>query len=319
MLIFAKDEATIRHVKDKLGVPYKMTDLGEARWILGMEILRNRAQRTITLSQRQYIENILELHSMADCRPVSTPTDPNQKLIKVDVPEVDEKVYQSALGSLMYVMLGTRPDLAFSVGALSKHTACPGKDHWTALMQVYKYLRGMTNCALVFDGSASCPDGGALVGYVDADWASDVNDCRSVTGDTFLLSNAAISWQSKKQASVAQSSTEVEYVALAAATKEALWLRTFLSELFNTTYDAPGGSGTLLLIDNQSAMALAKNSTFHDRTKHIAVRHHFIHDEIEEGRIRAEYIPTGEQVADVLTKPLASVKHELFCSGLGLA
>lgn len=319
MLIFAKDLAIARIVKDELGVPYEMKDLGPAHWILDMEIIRDRTRRTITLSQRQYVEDILKSHDMANCRPISTPMAANIKLVKVDIPEVDEKVYQSALGSLMYVMLGTHPDLAFAVGALSKHAACPGKEHWTALMRVYRYLRGTTDRALVFDGSGSCPEGGALVGYTDADWASDVNDRRSVSGYVFLLSNAAISWQSKKQTSVAQSSTEAEYVALASATKEALWLRTFLSEIYGTTFDASGDSGTLLLIDNQSAMSLAKNSTFHDRTKHITVCHHFIRDEIEEQRIRVEYVPTGDQVADVLTKALAREKHERFSAAMGLA
>ena len=242
----------------------------------------------------------------------------NKKLLKLDAPEVDEKAYQSALGSLMYVMLGTRPDLAFPVGALSKHAACPGEEHWTALMRVYKYLRGMPDRSLVFDGSTSCPENGDLIGFSDADWAGDINDRRSISGYTFLLSNAAISWQSKKQTSVAQSSTEAEYIALASATKEALWIRTFLMEMFGSTFDVPGGPGSLILVDNQSAMALAKNSTFHDRTKHIAVRHHFIRDEIEERRIRVEYVPTGDQVADVLTKALAREKHSRFSEDMGV-
>ncbi|CDO75139.1 hypothetical protein BN946_scf184772.g6 [Trametes cinnabarina] len=317
MLIFAKDRAAVDHIKLELGVPYEMSDLGEARWILGMEIIHDRARKTITLSQHQYVENILKTHGMANCRPVSTPMAPNQKLLKLNVPEVDERAYQSALGSLMYAMLGTRPDLAFAVGMLSKHAASPGKDHWTALMRVYKYLRGTSDHALVFDGSALCSEGGNLVGYSNADWAGDVNDRRSVTGFIFKLGDAAISWQSKKQDCVALSTTEAEYIALAAASKEALWLRTFLSELYGMTFDAPGSPGTLILVDNQSAMSLAKNSTFHDRTKHIAIRHHFIRDEIEKQAIHVEYIPTGDQVADILTKALARELHERFARGMG--
>ena len=318
MLIFTKDNATAEHVKSELGVSYEMTDLGPAHWILGMEITRDRARRTISLSQRQYIQDILEKFGQANARPISTPMAANSKLPKLDAPDFDEKLYQSALGCLMYLMLGTRPDLAFSVGALSKHASCPGKEHWTALMRVYKYLRGDPDRSLVFDGSTSCPEGGNLIGFSDADWAGDVNDRRSISGYTFLLSNAAVSWQSKKQTSVAQSSTEAEYIALASATKEALWVRTFLSEMYGSTFDAPGGPGTLILVDNQSAMALAKNSTFHDRTKHIAVRHHFIRDEIEERRIRVEYVPTGDQVADVLMKALAREKHSRFTEDMGV-
>ena len=169
MLIFGKGKDVIKRVKHELGVPYEMTDLGEAHWILGMEVLNDQARRTITLSQRRFIEDILETQGMSNCRPVSTPMAANQKLPKLDAPEVDEKAYQSALGSLMYVMLGTRPDIAFAVGALSKHAACPGKEHWNALMRVYKYLRGTTDRPLVYDGSPSCPNGSALLGYTDAD------------------------------------------------------------------------------------------------------------------------------------------------------
>lgn len=146
-----------------------------------------------------------------------------------------------------------------------------------------------------------------------------------MSGYTFLLANATVSWQSKKQTSVALSSTEAKYIAMGAAAKEALWIRTFLSEIFGTTFDAPddlnpcaNSTGTLHLVDNQSAMALAKNTEFHDWTKHITVRHHFIRDKIEEGRIRVAYVPTGDQVANVLTKALAREKHDRFCAGLGL-
>lgn len=276
MLIFTKTDALAAIVKKELGIPYKMKDLGHAHWILGMQIERDRACRTITLSQRQYAKDILKKHRMSDCCPVSTPMATNEKLIKVDEPEVNVKVYQSTLGSLMYIMLGTRPNLAFAVGALSKHAACLSKDHWNTLMRVYRYLRHMSRSTLVYDGSSSCSDQGALVGFTNADWAGDVNGRRSVSGHIFLLSNAAVSWQLKKQTSISQSSTEAEYAALASAAEEALWIRMFLSQIYGMTIDAPGSSGTLLLVGNQSAMAPAKNSTFHNCTKHIAVCHHFV-------------------------------------------
>ncbi len=185
-------------------------------------------------------------------------------------------------------------------------------------MRVYRYLCGTPDHALVFDGSDSCPNGGALVGYTNMDWASDINNRRSVSRYVFLLANAAISWKSTKQTSIAQSSTETEYIAQASAAKEALWIGTFLSKIYGSTYDTPGNVGSLLLAGNQSAMALARNATFHDWTKHIAVRHHFIRDEIEEQRIRVEYVPTGDQVANVLTKTLVLEKHKRFCVGMGL-
>ncbi|OBZ79951.1 Retrovirus-related Pol polyprotein from transposon TNT 1-94 [Grifola frondosa] len=310
MLIFCNSLPAVEALKADLGSHYDMTDLGEARRILNIKIIRDRARRTIELTQRQYVESILTHQGMADCRPVSTPMAQNLKLLKLSDAEIDATPYQSALGSLMYAMLGTRPDLAFAVGALSKHAAHPGEEHWTALMHVYKYLRATTDLRLVYDGNAK---GEFPLCYVDANWASDVNDRRSVTGYVYIMSGAAISWSSKKQPSTALSSTEAEYMAMAGATKEALWLRTFLDEIQQLP-----AAATLLLVDNQSAMALAKNAAFHDRTKHIAVRHHFIRDELEEGHIRAEYVPTGDQVADVLTKALAREKHVRFTEGMGL-
>jgi hypothetical protein len=275
-----------------------------------MEIIRDRDKRTIELSQKCYIESILERFEMDSSRPVVTPMDPNVKLIKVQEAEVDIRTYQSALGALMYAMLATRPDLAYSVGALSKHASAPGETHWTALKRVYRYLRGTVNTRLTYRGGSETHP----LAYVDADWASDTNDRRSITGYVFLMSSGAVSWSSKKQTSVALSSTEAEYMAAAAATKEAIWLKTFISELnFSETHPIT------LHIDNQSAILLAKNSMFHERTKHIAIRYHFIREKLEEGEISVEYVPTNEQVADVLTKPLAREKHGRFVEGMGLS
>jgi hypothetical protein len=211
----------------------------------------------------------------------------------------------------MYAMLATRPDLAYSVGVLSKHAATPGEVHWTALKRVYRYLRGTVNIRLKYQGES---DTHLQAYYVDADWASDVNDRRSTTGYVFLISGGAVSWSSKKQTSVALSSTKVEYMAAAAATKEAIWLKTFLSEL-NLLKTHP----ITLQINNQSAILLAKNSMFHERTKHIAIRYHFIREKLEEGEICVEYVPTNEQVADVLTKPLVRKKHGRFVEGMGVS
>lgn len=322
MLIAGNDRATIDAFKTTLSERFEMTDLGNARWMLGMEIRRDRARRILSISQEQYIEKILERHGMANCRPVSTPMEPNLKLEKLPVATIDPKPYQSALGSLMYGMLGTRPDIAFAVGTLSKHSATPGPEHWDALMRVFRYLRGTSTLRLTYKPNSEHSNGTAPLGYSDADWAGDVNDRRSTTGHAFFLHGSAVSWQSKKQQSIAQSSTEAEYVALASAAKEALWLRALLDDLGTPSLSPPPGlddtTTPLLLVDNQSAMALAKNSTFHDRTKHIAVRHHFIRDEIERGTLDVEYVPTDDQVADVLTKALAREKHVRFTTALGL-
>ncbi|GBE88168.1 Retrovirus-related Pol polyprotein from transposon TNT 1-94 [Sparassis crispa] len=312
MLILSDNLTAVTTLKEDLKSRFEMTDLGEARWLLSMEITRDRPRRVLELSQHQYVEKCLAQHGMADCCPVSTPMAQNQKLVKLSEAEIDPKPYQSALGSLMYAMIGTRPDLAFTVGALSQHAATPGKEHWIALMRVYRYLHGTADKKLVYCGTTKEKE--PLLGYVDADWAANVNDHRSVTGFVFLISEGAVSWSSKRQHSTAQSSTEAEYMAGAHGTKEAVWLRAFLSEI-GQVQKGP----TPLLIDNQSAIALSKNAAFHERTKHIAVRYHFIREKYDSGEIEPEYVPTGNQVADVLTKGLPREKHEKFSAGMGLA
>ena len=247
---------------------------------------------------------------MENGRAVKTPMEPNLKLVRLEAPEIDAKLYQSGLGALMYAMLATRPDLAFAVGALSKHAATPGEAHWMALKRVYRYLCGTTDTCLIYSG-ATKPN---ILGYVDADWAGDINDCRSISGYVFVISGGAVSWSSKKQPSVALSSMEAEYMAAAAATKEAVWLHSLTQELSPSSFQEP----TTLLIDNQSAMALVKNAVFHDRTKHIAICHHFIQEKIDNEEITLQYVPTNEQVADVLTKPLMREKHNHFIEGMGM-
>lgn len=241
--------------------------------------------------------------------------DPNSKLTKLSEaePDINVKLYQSMLGSLMYAMIGGHPDLAFSVGTLSKHSTTPGTQHLQAIKRVYRYLRGMLDLRLAY---RSTPPGArdsistALTGYVNADWASNTIDRRSTSGYIFVLSGSAISWSSKCQSFTAFSSTEAKYMATSNTTKEAIWLRAFLSEL--------GCLPVPLLIDNQSAIALIKNPEHHERTKHIDVRYHFIRDSYDNAVIDPEYIPTRDQVADTLIKALAREKHQRFLDGLGL-
>ena len=234
-----------------------------------MHVVRDCAAGWISISQEKYSNDVLERLGKATCRPTVTPALVGEHLVKVSVPEVDVKSYQSAVGALMYSMLGTRPDLAFTVGSLGRHSAKPGVEHQHALERTLRYLRSTSDHGLVFQ--CGMPRGTELLGYVDADWASDVNDRKSTSGFVFMLGVAAISWGSKKQTSVALSSTEAEYIAAAHAAKEAIWLRRLLTELgenleFSTT----------LFVDNQSAIAITRNPEFHDRMKHIEVWYHFL-------------------------------------------
>ena len=311
MMILSNKLNLVNETKRDLASRFEMTDLGEIHWILNMEVTRDRKNRIIRLSQSQYIESILERHGMADCRPVSTPMEANLKLEKLVAAEVDVHDYQSTTGSAMYGMIGTRPDLAHSVGALSRHTATPGQQHQTALKRVYRYLRGTSEYGITYDGKLSDPDPQV---YCDADWANDPNDRKSISGYVVTMCGGAVSWSSKKQSVTALSSTEAEYIAAARAAQEASWLQSFLTEI-----GCPPTKPIPFHVDNQSAIKLIKNPVTHDRTKHIDVKYHYVRDAQDNNVIDVKYCPTGNQTADILTKALSREKHKRFAECMGLS
>ena len=208
-------------------------------------------------------------------------------------------------------MLATRPDLAYAVAALGQHAANPGPDHQHTLECIFRYLHATANHQLVLGRStASVP---TLLGYADSNWASNVNDRKSTSGYVFTLGGGAISWSSKKQPTVALSSTKAEYIAGAHAAKEAIWLRLLLSELRQDM-----SSPTTLHVNNQSAMAIVRNPEFHERTKHIDVHYHYIRQVIDDGTMRLAYTLTQEQVVDILTKGLPPASHIKFTGAMGV-
>jgi hypothetical protein len=213
-------------------------------------------------------------------------------------------------------MLGTRPDLAFAVGSLSRFNSNPGSVHWSHLKRVLRYLTGSINHKLTYGGQAvgrSKQSASSVYGYCDADWATSIDDRRSITGWVFLAAGGAVSWQSQKQKSVALSTVEAEYMAECQAAKEAIWLRTLLSEL-GVGDTAP----MVILTDSQGAMALAKNPEHHQRSKHIDIRYHFLRDQVAQGTIELVYVPTTDMAADQLTKPLSRELHQRCTRLMGM-
>jgi hypothetical protein len=172
-----------------------------------------------------------------------------------------------------------------------------------------RYLKGTMDYGLSYDGDHDV----TLSGYTDADWAGSVADRKNTSGCCFSLGSAIISWQSRKQSSIFLSTTEAEYIAACSASCEAIWLRKLLTGLFDLEMRA-----TVILCDNQSCIKMTENPVFHDRSKHIEIRYHFIHDMVQRGALKLQYISTDEQVADVLTKPLSHVKFEHFRDKLGI-
>ena len=312
LVLAAPTQTLVDWMRAKLSEEFDMTDLGELRTFLGLEIERDRQQRTLFLSQKNYIAKILADHGMIDCNPSSTPADPHVRLEKSAdsfVPtEAERRRYQSAVGSLMYAMLGTRPDLAYGVSRVSQYNTAPNQTHWTAVKRIFRYLAGTRNRGLLYrrDGNGS--------GFTDADWGSG-EDRRSIGGYAFVLNGAAICWNSKKQATVALSSTEAEYMALTQAVKESLWLQGILLDIGARKHH---GEVENINVDNQGAIALARNPEFHARTKHISIQYHFIREHIKNGEIELTYCHTSEMTADIFTKALPEPSFARHCRGLGL-
>ena len=169
----------------------------------------------------------------------------------------------------------------------------------------------MSDWKLVFQ--QGLPNGNVLKGFVDADWGSNVNDCKSTSGFTFLLAGGTISWGSKKQSAIALSSMEAEYITTAHAAKEVVWLRQLLLKL-KQRIEKP----TILCMDNQSAITITCNPEFHNHSKHIEIRHHFLRQKLDEEELDLEFVPTGDQVADVLMKGLVQEKHDRFAEAMGV-
>ena len=307
MLIASKDSKEIKRIKDSLKREFEMKDLGAASRILGMDIIRDRKKGTLKLSQGKYLQKVLETFNMAESKAVVTPIGPQFKLKSLTQKEEHEEArfmnvipYASAVGSLMYAMVGSRPDLCFAVGLISRYMSKPGRIHWEAVKWVMRYLKGALDSDLLFTKGEDFK----VRGFCDADYATDLDRRRSVTGYVFQVGGNTISWRSGLQHIVALSTTESEYMALAEAFKEALWLKGFVSELGFKQDDVR------VFSDSQSAIHLAKNGGFHERTKHIDTRLHFMRDVIEAGDVTVHKIHTSINPADFLTKCVPGQKFE---------
>src|SRR5665213_2460535 len=305
LLILSDTMETMSKVKLALSNEFEMTDCGELHHFLGIRVTRDRANQRLSLDQSQLANQILKRFGILECKPVTTPLESSIQLKSAEISQspVDQTLFRQMIGSLMYLMIGMRPDIAAAVSIISQFASNPMTLYHQATKRILRYLKGMINLKLNFGeklNSGEESQSPTLIGYSDANWGNDVSTRRSTTGYIFFLSGGAISWSSKRQATVALSSTEAEYMALTQATKEAIWLRSLLAEL-NYTQERP----TTLFEDNQSAIALARNPVHHARSKHIDIQHHFVREKIESKEIEISYMATDEMITDALTKPLA--------------
>ncbi|KAH9723672.1 hypothetical protein KPL70_007193 [Citrus sinensis] len=314
MLIASKSMEHINFLKQQLKGEFEMKDLGPAKKILGMQLIRDWKSGTFFLTQEEYIRKVLDKFDMTTAKPVQTPLPAHFRLSEQQCPTADTdksemiKIpYASAVGCLMYAMVLTRPDIAHAVSVVSRYMSNPGKEHWKAVKWILRYLRGTSGHGLIYGGQRR--DNSLIVGYVDADYAGDLDRRRSLTGYLFTFNNCTINWKSQLQSVVALSTTEAEYTAAAEAIKEAIWLKGMLKEL------GVNQRSVVVHCDSQSAICLSKNQTHHERTKHIDIKVHFIRLEVSKATVMLQKIHTDDNVADMLTKAVPGAKFK-FCLDL---
>ena len=286
----------------KLKDRFDISDLGECKYMLGMHIVRDRATRIIKLDQELYITKALEKFGLDLSRSDRTPAIKDDELLPQsdsDKEAANLKLYQEKVGTLLYAAISTRPDISFAVNRLTQKMTAPTNRDMKACDRVFRYLAGTKAMGLWFGRRKPQPTA-QVETYADSDWGSDKADRKSVSGWIALLNGDPVSWASKKQKVIAQSTCEAELYSEAAAINESKWLCGLLNELGLKT-EIP-----LVYGDNQSAQALSKNGVKSERTKHIDIKYAFIHDEVANDRVRLKWIPTTQQLADMFTKALPS-------------
>lgn len=309
IIVTASSNSLICSIKDLLKSRFKMTDLGLIKWFLGIEF--DQSEDGISMCQSRYLKGVLDRFHMKDCKPRTTPSE--LKLDDYDRPAEnsagDVTKYREIVGSLIYAMMCSRPDLAFIVTKLSQNLANPSQGDWITTKHVLRYIQGSLDKKLMYTKSQH---GLKIVGFSDSDWASSV-DRRSTTGYYFSLNQHGppISWKSKKQHTIALSSCEAEYMALTAATQEAIFLKMLSKDFGLVTTEPIQING-----DNQGSLQLAKNPVINDRSKHIDIKHHYIREKCNDGTIDLTYVPTNENIADVMTKAVSKGKLNFFDSSL---
>ncbi|KAI0992483.1 hypothetical protein K3495_g15702, partial [Podosphaera aphanis] len=298
-LLLGKSKEVISKMKAKLAQKFQLEDLGPAHYFLGVRITRDRVKRCLWLTQDAYCRQILERFGMDNCRPSETPMAPGYEVFLVpntgqaSVTEIKE--YQSKIGSLLYLAVHTRPDISYSVSVFSRYLTNPSLNHIKGVDRILRYIKGTINLGIMYDGTASDT---SLYCHSDSDWGGNKASRRSTGGSVFFLAGGVISASSKGQTSVALSSTEAEYYALTASIKELLWIQQLMRQMGYLGADV---LSTRVYGDNQGCLALSENPELHQRTKHIDIKHHFIRDHIDSGRVCPRYIPTNLMAADGLT------------------
>jgi len=304
-----EDDEAIRQFGSLIGDYFEVKDLGEISYYLGIQIERDTSGNFL-LNQSTKIAAILDKFNMNDTKGVSTPMESAYMKAEGEYDLLpDNELYRQAVGALLYVATTTRPDITAAIGILCRRVSNPRQRDWNAVKRLMRYLKQTISLKL----KLSADNNLELVGYVDADWGGDVSDRKSTSGYLYMIGQSPISWSSKKQVSVAISSTEAEYMSASYASQEAVWLHQLLDDL-GVAVPRP----TLIYEDNQGCIKLTATQKINARTKHIDIRHHHLRDLVNQDVINFVYCQTSNMIADALTKPLPRPKFEELRSAMGL-
>ena len=295
LLLFGTNVIGINKVKEYLSSIFKMKDLGEVDTFLGIKVRKHSGG--YSLNQAHYIENILNKFNHLGFKEINTPFDSCVKLCENNGRAVAQLEYASAIGSLMYAMRCTRPDIAFAVSKMSRYTSNPNVEHWKCVTRIFGYLKKYKNLGLVFNDYPA-----VLEGYTDASWVQSVGDNQSVSGWLFTMGGCAVSWSSKKQTCISHSTMESEFIALAACGKEAEWIRNLLLDIKLWPSPMPPIS---INCDSQNTMSNAYKRTYNGQSRHISLRHGYVKQLLENGTLTIVYVRSCKNLADPFTKPLS--------------
>ncbi|CAI7866811.1 unnamed protein product [Closterium sp. NIES-53] len=313
-LVFATaDTSRLAHVKSELQKRHTCTDLGELRSYLGLQITRDRARRTITLTQSHMVQQVLQRFDLMYSSPQTTPLSTRHSLSALPSDESVEPSgpYPELVGCLMYLMTCTRPDLAYPLSILARYVA-PGRhrpEHMAAAKRVLRYLCSTSGMGLVLGGRSPV----VLIGHADASWVDDLATQRSSQGYTFSIGSGSVSWRSTRSSSVLSSSCEAQIYTGAMAAQELRWLTYLLTDL-----GEPPRSPPVVYVDNKTMLALCREHRLEHRTKHIALRYFLACELQQRGQLRLAYVASQANTADIFTKALPPCDHQRFCTMLGL-
>lgn len=311
ILLATNDIDLLHETKRFLSGIFEMKDLGDANFVLGIQISRDRSRGILGLSQRNYIERVLKRYGMHDCKPLETPVAKGDKFSltqcpkgSLEIQEMQKFPYASVVGSLMYAQVCTRPDIAFITGMLGRYLSNPGMDHWKAAKRVMRYLKRTKHHALTYRRSETLE----IIGYSDSDFAGCQDSKRSTSGYVFLLAGGAISWRSAKQSLVASSTMAAEFVACFEASNQGIWLKNFVTGLrILSGIERP----LKLFCDNKSAVMYSNSNMSSTKSKHIDIKFLVVKEKVQNRELSIEHLGTNSMIADPLTKALPpKVFHE---------